>query len=209
MDGCMDACMGGWMHGSSSPSPFLKKRTLGPKPFLNHFKTILKALKWGEIHFFPWQILLLLQQPSNVISASLFPTQSICNSTRAVLQPGRVSFLGHDSRDVCRGNGTGTRGGVQPTGIAVREQWIHLQCLCLSRETLWKNNLGAGFPSRENTFPSCRRAQERVTSRHMDNQPVSKLFSHSIRQCWFPPCAGVQKTPGCGKTEKHSMFVWT
>lgn len=88
-----------------------------------------------------------------------------------------MSFLGHDSRDVCSGKGTGTYEDVQPTGIALGEQWIHLQGLCQSRETCQKNNLEAGFPSRKNTFPSCRRAQERITSRHMDNKPMSELCS--------------------------------
>lgn len=56
-----------------------------------------------------------------MISASLFPVQSVSNNLRAVLQPTGMSFLGHDSRDVCGGHGTGTHGGVQPAGIALEE----------------------------------------------------------------------------------------
>lgn len=57
-----------------------------------------------------------------------------------------VSFLRQDRRDVCSGKGTGTRGDVQTTGIALGEQGIDLQGLCLleklSRKTTWE----LGFP---------------------------------------------------------------
>jgi len=99
-----------------------------------------------------------------------------------MLQPTRMSFLGHDSREARGEHGTGTRGVVQPTGIALEKQSRHRRPVwepsALTVELVpWKSNLWAGFLSRENTLASCRRTQETVTSRDMDNKPASELFS--------------------------------
>jgi len=58
------------MDGPSSPSTCLRETLLGTQPFLTFFfKSIFKALQYGQVHYFPRTIKLLLNQFSNVLTA--------------------------------------------------------------------------------------------------------------------------------------------
>lgn len=97
------------------------------------------------------------------------PVQSVCNNFRDLMQPTRVSLVGHDSWDAWCWQGTGTRGRVRVGaehwgsigGIAQAQgTWlwvIPIDCIYL-KIIPWKSSLWAGFPSRENMLGSFRRA---------------------------------------------------
>lgn len=154
----------GWIFQPISLSP---RKITWPQTIL---VLLLKHCNEGKSIVFPEKLYWCLISKKKMWFLPFFPpVQRDCNNFRALLQPTRVSFVGHNSWDAWGWQGSGTCGKVRvgaacwesTGGIAQAQRtwlWvIHFDCIYL-KIIPWKSSLWAGFPFTENMLGTCRRA---------------------------------------------------